>query len=334
MKPTPILITILALVCSIGSAQERRDRERPGRDQEKSVKQTRRNAYAYGAGEVKIAKPSDWIKNLDNPIFSGPQPSENIPSLAVTNLRGDQAGEELDPISMAEGKLHLMLLVSQSRTFGRFLGQLRRQLQAIEENSKQAWAMSVIVCTDDPNKAKKSFAVLDQRYPKNLLVGLSNDGSAGPPAYGLDRNLTATVIVAKNGKVTHNLPYANDAFYSQPHILGAIAEAMEVDHDTLRRWIDDTPGDAAGTAARSRRSRQGNDDNASGTPKQGFRKLLAPLVLNESITRADAGALFRASGDATAFRSKIGELVKAGKLTRKDAGDLFSDAFPEKARRR
>ena len=226
-----------------------------------------------------------------------------------------------------------MFFVSKSRTFGRFLGQLRQQLQAIEENSKQPWAMSVIVCTDDANEAEKSFAVLDQRYPKNLVVGLSKDGSAGPPAYGLDRNLTATVIVAKNGRVAHNLPYAGGAFYTQPHILGAIAGAMGVDHDTLRKLIGATPGDAA-SAASNRRGTGGNGENSEPTPKRGFRKLLAPLVQSGTITREEAGELFRSSGDAKALRTKTGELMKAGKLTRKEAGELYSGAYPENAQRR
>ena len=240
MNKLPVLIIATVLVCSSSDAQERRNPK------------NQRNGYAYGAREVKIAHPADWIKNLENPVFSGPQPGEAVPNFAATNLRGDQAGADLDPIALAKGKLHLMIFANRSRTFGRFLGQLRKQLQSIEEKSGQPWAMSLTVCTDDANEAATSFTVLDQRYPKNLVVGLSNDGSAGPPAYGLDRNLTATVIVAKNGTVTHNLPYAGDAFYSQPHILGAIAEAMEIDHDTLRKWISDTPGDAA-LAARARR---------------------------------------------------------------------------------
>ena len=174
---------------------------------------------------------------------------------------------------------------------------------------------------------------MDQRYPKNLVVGLSKDGSAGPPAYGLDRNLTATVIVAKNGRVAHNLPYAGGAFYTQPHILGAIAGAMGVDHDTLRKLIGATPGDAA-SAASNRRGTGGDGENSEPTPKRGFRKLLAPLVQSGTITREEAGELFRSSGDAKALRTKTGELMKAGKLTRKEAGELYSGAYPENARRR
>ena len=282
------------------------------------------NRNSYGSTELKIADPADWIKNLEKPIYSGPQPGEKVPSLTASNLRGDQAGQEFDPVNLAGDKLHLMFFVSKSRTFGRFLGQLRQQLQAIEENSKQPWAMSVIVCNDDANEVGKSFTVLDQRYPKNLVVGLSKDGSAGPPAYGLDKNLTATVIVVKDGKVASNLPYAGNAFYTQPHILGAIAKAMEVDHDTLRKYISDTPGDAATQAygrgmQRNREKRQGAENNA-------FREELSQWVQSGTITREEAGRLFQLSGDATTLRTKVGELVKAEKITREAAVKLLDAA--------
>tara|TARA_B100001750_G_scaffold247710_2_gene274460 strand:- start:640 stop:1533 length:894 start_codon:yes stop_codon:yes gene_type:complete len=284
------------------------------------MQRDRNKSGGYGSTKLKIADPAEWIKNLEKPIYSGPQPGEKVPSLTVVNLRGEKVGREFDPVQLAGDKLHLMFFVSRSRTFGRFLGQLRQQLQAIEENSKQSWEMSVIVCTDDANEAEKSFTVLDQRYPKNLVVGLSRDGSAGPPAYGLDKNLTATVIVAKNGKVAYNLPYAGDAFYTQPHILGAIAKAMGVDHDTLRKYIGATPGDAVTQA--SRRKKQGSASAVP--PKRGFRKKLAPLVLGNRITRAEAGELFQASGDEKKLRTKVEELLKAKKLTPEEAKELLS----------
>jgi len=289
------------------------------RAQKNSGRDTR---TGYGAAELKIADPADWIKDLEKPIYSGPQPGEKVLSLMTINLRGDQAGQELDPVDLAGDKLHLMFFVRQSRTFGRFLGQLRQQLHSIEESSKQPWAMSVIVCTDDANEAEKSFTVLDQRYPKSLVVGLSRDGSAGPPAYGLDKNLTATVIVAKNGKVLYNLPYVGNAFYTQPHILGAIAKAMEVDHDTLRKYISDTPGDAA--AQVYGRGMKRNNEESRAAPKPGFRNKIAPLVVNEKITRAEAGELLQLSGNETGLQAKLEELVKAGRITREEAKELLS----------
>ena len=284
--------------------------------QSAQMQRDRSRNKGYGAAEIKIAAPADWIKSLEKPVYSGPQPGEKVPALTAVNLRGEQAGQEFDPVALAGDKLHLMFFVGNSRTFGRFLGQLKKQLQSIEELSKQPWAMSVIVSTDDANNAEKSFAVLDQRYPKDLVVALSKDGSAGPPAYGLDKNLTATVIVVKDGKVIHNLPYSGDAFYTQPHILGAIASAMEIDHDTLRKYIDGQAGDAV-TAANRRGDRK---------TRKGFREKLTPLVQNQTITRAEAAELFKLLGDATALRKKVDEFVKAKKLTRADAETLLNKA--------
>lgn len=203
----------------------------------------------YGTAEIKITDPDDWTKSLEKPIFSGPQPGESLTALTVVNMRGDSAGNEFDPLELAGDKLHLVFFVSRSRTFGRFIGQLANQLKVIEQNSKQPWAISVIVCTDDYNEAQKSFAILDERYPQNVVVALCKDGAAGPPAYGLDKHLTATVLAVKNRKVVHNFAYASDAFYTQPNILGAVSSLMDVDHDALRRYLSGAPGDEATQAA-------------------------------------------------------------------------------------
>ena len=86
--------------------------------------------------------------------------------------------------------------------------------------------------------------------------------------------------------------------------------------------------------AKSARAAQGNGENSEATSKRGFRKLLAPLLQTGTITREEAGELFRSSGDAKALRTKTEELMKAGKLTRKEAVELYSGAYPENAQRR
>ncbi|MEE2642056.1 MAG: hypothetical protein VX768_15620 [Planctomycetota bacterium] len=285
------------------------------------MQQGRSRQKGYGAAEIKITDPAEWTKSLEKPIYSGPQPGEKVPSLKAVNMRGESAGKEFDPVELAGDKLHLMFFVRNSRTFGRFLGQLRQQLQSIEESSKQPWAMSVIVCTDDANEAEKNFSVLDQRYPKNLVVGLSTDGSAGPPAYGLDKNLTATVIVVKDGKVAFNFAHAGNAFYSQPHFLGAIAKVMDVDHGTLRKHIGSAPGDAAAAAyGRKRMTEAGGSTRGSAGA---YRNRIAVLVKSERLTRAEAGELLRASVDETALQKKVAELLVAGKITEKEARELM-----------
>ena len=182
----------------------------------------------------------------------------------------------------------MLIFGREARTFGRFLADLARQLETIESRSERKWEMSFIVVNDDPNDVEKKFEAVKRRLPAAVMAGLSKDGSDGPPAYGLDRTLTATVIVAKDGKVVHNLPYSSDAFYSQPHILGAIANAMDIDHGALRKLIADAPGDQATAVARSRAGR-----GEVTTEQRAFRKELGHKVLAGEITREQAGTLYR-----------------------------------------
>ena len=255
----------------------------------------RGGAYAggYGQATLKIEDPAAWNKALGKPIFSGPQPGEKLPPFKAVGLSGARQGQDFDAVTLAGEKLHLLIFAKEARTFGRFLTELARQLDAIEQNSKQDWEMSFIVVNDDPSDVEKQFEAIKKRLPTTVTTGLSKDGSDGPPAYGLDRTLTATVIVAKDGKVVHNLPYASDAFYSQPHILGAIAGAMGIDHAALRKLIGDRPGDQVTAVARRKEAR-------------------GPLTPEQR-----------------AFRKEIGQKVAAGEITREEAAKLYREKYGE-----
>jgi len=244
----------------------------------------------YGRAELKIEDPAAWHKALGKPIFSGPQPGEKLPPFKAVALSGTLKGKEFDAAALAGEELHLLIFAKEARTFGRFLGDLARQLEVIEIHSKRKWEMSFIVVNDDPNDVEKKFEGVKRRLPVFVRAGLSTDGSDGPPAYGLDRTLTATVIVAKGGKVVHNLPYPSDAFYSQPHIFGALASAMGVDHATLREFIADTPGDQATAVARGGMTAE----------QQAYRNELGRRARAGEITKEEAGRLYREKfGDGT-----------------------------------
>jgi YHS domain-containing protein len=250
----------------------------------------------YGKGPLKIEDPAAWTKALGKPIFSGPQPGEKLPPFQAIGLTGALEGQDFDAAALAGDELHMLIFAKEARTFGRFISNLARQLSTIESNSKRKWEMSFIVVNDDPNDVEQKFEWVKRSLPDFVRAGLSKDGSDGPPTYGLDRTLTATVIVAKDGKVVHNLPYISNAFYTQPHILGAIAGAMDVDHETLQKYLANTAGDQASAAARGQRNRGGM------------------------------------TNDQQAFRSEIGRRVKAGEITREEASKLYRDKFGDRAK--
>ena len=65
--------------------------------------------------------------------------------------------------------------------------------------------MSVVFLSDDPAALKQ----ITRHVPKNVLVGISPDGREGPGSYGLNRNVSQTVIIAKDGKVLYNFAFTH-----------------------------------------------------------------------------------------------------------------------------
>ena len=192
--------------------------------------------YGYSGGN-EILDPAKHIEAQATPIFSGPQPGEPLPSFTAVGLRGDIEGEELDPIARAAGRPHL-LLFSKGANGGRLYPLLGHQLGAIMRGSGRELAMSVIFLSDTPSEITSYMGRLAGRIPEFIDVALAREGADGPGSYGIDRNMTHTIIAAKDGTVVHNLPFSQDVFYNEPHILGAIADAMGVDHETLGAWLD------------------------------------------------------------------------------------------------
>jgi len=89
-----------------------------------------RGRAGYGKAALKIEDPAEWTKALSKPIFSGPQPGEKLPPFKAVGLSGTRQGQEFDAVSLAGEKLHLMIFAKEARTFGRFLTELARQLEA------------------------------------------------------------------------------------------------------------------------------------------------------------------------------------------------------------
>ena len=201
-------------------------------------------------------------------IFSGPQPREKLPDLIAVGVHGELVGKEFNPIAEAGNDLHLFIVAVKGRTFGRLMPPLITRLQAIEKASGKKWHMSFIVNTDNPNEDAELNPF--GRYPW-VRYGVAKGGALGPLKYGIDRNVTATVILAKNGKVVHNLVYPQDLFYTTPHILGAIARAVEVDRDTLRKHIrtDTYMSNEAYTL-----NKNGHKDGGDSTPQSALRQNL------------------------------------------------------------
>lgn len=157
-------------------------------------------------------------------VFSGPQVGELLPPLTVRNIVGPQAGQESDPVTTAEGK-PLLLIFIHKRERPAF-GLANTLTKAAVERGPAGLQRQLVFLTDDPTDTESWLRRIASYFEKGTPVGLSPDGAEGPGAYGLNRNVTMTVLVGREGKVTANFALVQPSLAADgPKILKAIWDA-------------------------------------------------------------------------------------------------------------
>ena len=166
----------------------------------------------------------------EDEVFSGPQVGEKLPGLQVQVLAsksGDRSevqesqSEVCDPVADAgDGPVMLVFLHELTRPG---FGLARAVANFAAERSEQKIKTSVIFLTDDLTATRKRASGISQHFSADVTYGISPDGKEGPGAYGLNRNVTLTVLVGDEGKVTENFALVQPQLQADgPKILEAI----------------------------------------------------------------------------------------------------------------
>ena len=159
----------------------------------------------------------------DAPVFSGPQVGETLPPLKVKVALGEMQGKEIDIVEQVAGQ-PLLLIFFHSRTRPAF-GLTRAVTAYATSKAKAGLQTHVVFLTADPTDTEKWMGVVKNNLPKEVVYSISGDGIEGPGAYGLNRNVTLTVLVGKDGKVTENLALIQPQLQADgPKIVQAIAD--------------------------------------------------------------------------------------------------------------
>lgn len=159
----------------------------------------------------------------DDPVFSGPQVGEKLPPFKVKGVFGDLDGKEFDLIKRAEKKSVAMIFVHTLTRPG--FGLTNTIMKFAATRSKAGLVSGVIFLTKDPTATEVWMRKVEKNFPKGIAYGLSLDGAEGPGAYGLNRNVTLTVLVGKAGTVTANLALVQPSLPADgPKILKAVAD--------------------------------------------------------------------------------------------------------------
>ena len=216
--------------------------------------------------KVEVKDPAGFSKSQEKPLFSGPQPGEKLPSFKTIGVRGETEGKELDAIAAAAGKPQLLIFQDDNRVGFRGIYGIAGALSKIAEKSEKGLSVQVVFLGDDANELSTMLKRIAARLPDALTIGISRDGREGPGSYGLNRNVSMTVLVAREGRVLHNFAFQQPLLTVDPHVLGGIAEAIGEKRETVQGWLNEGAaegGRTRGEAAPRRRERT-RDDAAPG----------------------------------------------------------------------
>ena len=138
----------------------------------------------------------------DEPLFSGPQTGEKLPPLQARGVYGPLEGKEFDPVADAAGK-PLILIFVHARTRPAF-ALTNAVMRYAASRTADGLKSAIVFLPEDATETAEWLKRVQQYFPEKVSVGIATDGLEGPGAYGLNRNVTLTVLVGNEGKVAAN----------------------------------------------------------------------------------------------------------------------------------
>jgi len=178
-------------------------------------------------------------------FYSGPQPGEKLRGFTVIPLKRNHLEEEFDPVAAGLGKPHFLIFIDDS-DIGEGIGAFMNAACMVDKLSQTGLAASVVILSHD-RKSEIQFTTMNEGFWKFFnsvyRIGYSPDGRDGPGAYGLNRNLPMTIILADaEGKVIYNFPFLDiPPDVPNPHVLGGMAGAVAEDRETVASWLNNNP---------------------------------------------------------------------------------------------
>jgi len=161
----------------------------------------------------------------DDDLFSGPQVGEKISPFTISVPTKENSEKKLDLVKEADGKPVVMIFFDVTNPSRIAFGLARTVFNFAQTKKEKGLTPSLVLLTDDVTTATKRASTWKQYFPKTTM-GVYTDGREGPGAYGLNRNVPLTILVAKDNVVTANFAIVQpSAAVDGPKIMKAIVEA-------------------------------------------------------------------------------------------------------------
>ena len=157
-------------------------------------------------------------------IFSGPQKGERLAPFKVRGVYDADAGQELDFVTRAAGEpLFLIFVHKLTRPSA---GLTRILTSYAVERHKDGLHTAIVWLDDDRSKAEAYLKRARSSLRLKVPVGISVDGAEGPGAYGLNRNVSLTILVAEENRVTANFALVQPSDTDAPRVLAQVVAVV------------------------------------------------------------------------------------------------------------
>lgn len=158
-------------------------------------------AFSTGTSKT-VAQVTSDIAPEQAAIFSGPQIGETLPSLVVRGVFDPVAGQQIDPVNDAGQRPLILIFVHDVNRLA--ISLTRAVSQYAHSRAGDGLAAAVILLDVDPTTAEATLKRIRHALADKVPHAVSIDGREGPGSYGLNRNVTLTILIANAGKVTAN----------------------------------------------------------------------------------------------------------------------------------
>lgn len=244
-------------------------------------------------------------------VFSGPQVDEALPPFVFRELLVEPAGRELDWVTEAQGAPVLLVFVHEvnrpSIGFTRLLTGYGRS------RATDGLRTAVVFLPEDATTGEAEVKRIRHALTPGIPTGVALEGREGPGSYGLNRHVSLTILVAREGQVRANFALVQPSLQADlPRVLESVVAMIGGTVPTLSELEA-----LGGPAAMGGRGGAAPADAESSPPN--LRPLLQPLIqrdaTDEAVQRA-AQAVEEAAAKDAAVRKELHRIattiVRAG----------------------
>ncbi len=165
------------------------------------------------------------VATTEDPVFSGPQAGEKLPPFTMKGVFDQSAGKPIDLVTQARGKPILLVFVHEANRPS--VAVTRALLTYAAGRAKDGLVSGAVWLSDDPTAASQFLHRARHALPEHVPIGISVDGKEGPGAYGLNRNVTLTVLVARGDRVTASFALIQPSLQADvPKILAEVVKLI------------------------------------------------------------------------------------------------------------